>query len=478
MQKVSASVLHNRQLWKVLLTRLLMILLIMQLLLLTSCAASVLNRGPAWLSRTPDDSDGLPGLNKRTFVIGGPADSLEEAKVLTYREISRFVAASVQSVSASYTSISSDNLLTAVKEQFTRSVAVDSSSVLVGLEFTERWQDPKSGEWWVLASVTEEALSEGIEKTAEKLTEKEAVMKAYAADIEVILSDLAESKNLKLRDKLEILSRAQQALMSSEFPNQLKAKIEGSRILVQPFLLQAFREVLDTVSVQIVMRDSLVHNSAPIHCSLITASLKGEQTGELSWILTADDEEILRMKSSSFRTGGMISSQALPLGTQLLKAALDAAAMGITLPPQLTADMIPHDTFPLQVYAGNMNFQFRENTDYVLDDAESALKSLFSSRLPFTFTETSEFDYTLSLGIDIKEGTENACDVIFRHMSVNCFLIKNGEELLYYASPFMKGGGLDETQALGNALEAVIEDFEQRTELFMQIRQYSGAGEQ
>lgn len=439
-------------------------LMVLQLFVVSGCSTSLLERGPRWLSETPAGGQGM------LYVVGGPAVSLEEAKALTYKEISQFVSTSVQAVMSSYTAISADDLSLAVKEQFSRSIETGTDTVLVGIEFAERWQDPKTGSWFVLASITDASLKEGIEKTAEMLAEKKKAMAAAAADIEKILLPLHDSSSqLTIREMLSLLSKAQQVLDSSGFGEDLMAKPEGAQTLIQPYLENKYREVFGSLNVELRLEDEVLYQGTSVGFSLQVSARDGRSPGDLPWVLKAERYQLKPIITHEGAGSGALSVNLLDITANTITVTLDNEALGLALPDEFDRSTIPRIEQPIAVRAGKLNFVFIHDDEADLKLAENELRDLYRRHLPFTFTETGEAPYTLILGLQREPGTENTYGIVFTHLSVTCSLFRGDRQLFFFTSPMVKGSGLDERQSLRKALEGVIAVLDETPELFEQI---------
>lgn len=439
-------------------------LMVLQLFVLSGCSTSLLERGPKWLSETP------VGVQGTLYVVGGPAAGLDEAKALTYKEISQFVSTSVQAVTSSYTAISADDLSLAVKEQFSRAIATGTDTLLVGIEFAERWQDPKTGSWFVLASVTDTSLKKGIEKTAEMLVEKKKAMAAAAADIENILRPLQDSSSqLTIKEILSLLSKAQQVLDSSGFSEDLIAKPEGAQTLIQSYLENKYTEVFGSLNVGFRLEDEVLYRGTSVGFSLQVTARDGRSPGDLPWVLKADRYQLKPIITHEGTGYGDLSVNLLDITTSTITVTLDSEALGLVLPEGLDISTIPHIDQPVAVRAGKLNFVFTHEDAADLKLAENELRDLFRRHLPFTFTESGEASYTLTLGLQREPGTENTYGIVFTHLSVTCSLFRGDDQLFFFTSPMVKGSGLDERQSLRKALEEVLAVLDETPELYEQI---------
>ena len=356
-----------------------------------------------------------------------------------------------------------------MEEQFTRSIETGTETVLVGINFPERWQDPKTQLWWVLAVVAEEDLQQGIEKTAEMLFEKQKLMETYAADITTLLSPLFETDSiLSIRKSLSILSQAQQALDGSGFIDELYADLGGARVLVQSYLNSSLSEMLGCIQVDLRLPDTTLYKAEENPLEIHISTQTGITLGELNWLLYADGKPVAESLTRNSTGAMIIPVDQMITGSHIVSLKLDTDSMGLVIPGALL-ERIPQDVVEVVVSAGKLGYQFSSESEIDTTHIANELNRIYSENLPYTFTKPGDSPYSLILEAVVSPGTENDYGLMVIHLYVTCTLERNGKALFFSKTPSVKGIGLDVDQALRKAAAEIIELIDQAPEEFTQV---------
>ena len=227
-----------------------------------------LNPVPDWVRYTPEDSQGI------RYFVGGPSNSLEDARFIALQEISGILHTQITSVSKKYVEVTYDELSRKVNDDFSQWIENESTSVLSGVRVDERWFDGDKEKWWILASVSEEDLSASFVKTADRIAEFNKEKKQQENIIISMLEPYVKKQHSSLAENLTILFEVYSYIDDLVFGSEL-IMIDGiNTIHVKSFLENEINRLIDSLKIKkIIYYGEIIINEKNKISSIIHSDL-------------------------------------------------------------------------------------------------------------------------------------------------------------------------------------------------------------
>lgn len=121
---------------------------------------------PHWVNKKPSDDEVY------SYAVGGPSPSLDIAKQMAYRDISRIVSTEVDAVTTRSKDVTVTEEEQEIQEELNQMIKTSSLTELFGVESAENWRNSSTGEWWVLIRVSKADVEKALEKKKKELEEK------------------------------------------------------------------------------------------------------------------------------------------------------------------------------------------------------------------------------------------------------------------------------------------------------------------
>jgi hypothetical protein len=187
----------------------------------------------------------------RHFTVGGPGETLEEARENALKMFSEVIQVQITSTLQDYTSVSYNDVTRTIFEKSDSWVRTESNTVVVGIREDERWFDRINKRWWVLASISIEDLKESVIATAEELQRKEKVIKENSLVAKNIIDTVLEIiPDEMISERIESITEAMYSIIKLEFSDELFFESDGRQFHVIEYLDNLLRKHLNSIQIE------------------------------------------------------------------------------------------------------------------------------------------------------------------------------------------------------------------------------------
>lgn len=406
------------------------------ILLLLICLLSCTTTGktPPWIHHTPDGDDSIQ------YVVGGPAQSPAEARLMIGQELAERMYQTVTAQTALRSSASIDDLSDFVHEQLQTWVEITADAVIAGVETRQRYQDPRSHEWWILASISNQQLIDSYQNTIDSRMKKEAEKEQHLATLKAMILPyyLRREPNppSTVMDDFKLLASAFDYLNEHVISSPKNIEIDGRTVELDTYLKRELATVLDGITIEVVAYKHPLPLGADLAFTVRVENNTDQELGPVPVIITIDTTQL--DGDCTIQQGLahlLVSRKYVPRpGTHTVKIQLDGRAFGTDKYAWWNRFLLPQAEFPLEVVEPKIQWvcvsessSGYPHTDYL----SSKALTLLSSYLKEDFSDEASPLGTLVITVKSHEGTPNPYGIIFLHGHLEIALQDGNGDRLY-----------------------------------------------
>lgn len=413
--------------------KLVVVVLCVALSILSAC--STMPQAPRWISYTPHDD------SRTFFTVGGPSDTLIEARLLATQEMAGRLNQFVSALTTYNSTVSYDEINRLVQEDVQSWALSDSRAVISGLEIQERWYNQKTKKWWVLASISEDEFISSYKKTLDMIALKEAEKPQHLSVLKEMLTPYVrrqwQNLSTSTSEDLIFLSTAYAYLQDNIFSSPKIVEIDGRPIELESYLEIQLQNILDTISIKLPSNQIIIQSGSNLNLDVTVAiSNTYKQAGSLPWEFLLDGEYIGGdfISQGSTTQVTVLENSVNQVGTHTLAVTLSGRTIGLSNPRWWSRIHTPKVEIVVDVIEPRIQYQFEVNSDFdfTQDDYLAAkILSMLSNDLGIEFVEQKSTLGKLLFILRGNEGTRNPYGITFLHGNLEATFFDGDGNILW-----------------------------------------------
>lgn len=420
-------------------------LLALFLILASSCATQ--HSTPHWVYQTPEDNPNV------YYIVGGPARTLPDARSMVFQELAERLHQNITTQTHLRSLISAADFNTFVNENLQTWVEIGSDAVIAGVEVKQRWQDPLSKDWWILATISDQLLIESYQKTIEVRMEKESAKESHLATLKDMIlpyySRPEGDQGFQVIDDIRLLASAYGYLNENVISSPKSVEIDGRIIELDAYIQMQLMKLLDGIKITVSNYQPTIPINSDLGVSISVSHGTDRNIGVTPLAILVDNQYV----DASYRIQGNLGHVVLNRkyfnqdGTHRIRIQFDGRGVGAEKYSMWNRLPLPQVEFSIEAVVPKLQWQFNSESSYNYTQADylsAKTMAVISTQLGEDFSTEESALGQMKIILRSHEGTQNPYGILFLHGLLEIVLYDNKENSIYrHVSSSVTASGTD-----------------------------------